>query len=168
MSSTSQDGQGRVPEGLKAEIRQNRPFRSKGHEAYLALLRTADMARHRAADIFAAEDLTLQQYNVLRSLRGAGPDGLPTLEIVDRMIERTPGITRLVDKLEEKGLASRQRPPDNRRTVLCRVTPKGLAVLAELDGPIERFDDETFLTMDESDLDDLVRILERLRGVLAD
>ena len=158
----------RPPRGLKEEIRQNRPFRSSGHEAYLALLRTADLARHRFAALFATEALTLQQYNVLRILRGAGEGGLPTLEIADRMIERTPGITRLVDKLEQNGLLSRERLAHDRRTVVCRVTPEGLALLARLDAPVEQLDDETFMTMEAEDLDQLIEILAKLRALLAE
>lgn len=156
-----------APAALQTEIRQTRPFKSRGHEAYLALLRTADQARHRFAALFEQEDLTLQQYNVLRILRGAGDAGLPTLEVADRMIERTPGITRLMDVLEGQGLVTRERPKTDRRTVLCRVTPAGLTVLARLDGPVEDLDRDTFMRLDAEDLDDLVEILSRLRALLS-
>ena len=77
--------------------------------------------------LVASSGVTLQQYNVLRILRGSRPDGLPTLGIAARMIEQAPGITRLLDRLERKGLIRRQRCPGDRRQVLCFITEKGLA-----------------------------------------
>ena len=77
---------------IQQEIKQTRPFRSTAQEAGIALLRTTDLVRRRMSAVLEAEDVTVQQYNVLRILRGAGPEGLPTLEIAERMIERTPGM----------------------------------------------------------------------------
>ena len=85
---------------LKREIRQNRPFRSRSQEASLGLFRTADLLRRRFHAVLEPKGITQQQYNVLRILRGAGDGGLPTLTIAERMVERTPGITRLLDRLE--------------------------------------------------------------------
>src|SRR5947199_10599404 len=78
-----------------------------------------------------------QQYNVLRILRGVGPRGLPTLTIAERMIERTPGITRMIDRLEAKGLVARETRPDDRRYVHCRITEEGLKLLRLIDGSVE-------------------------------
>jgi DNA-binding MarR family transcriptional regulator len=148
---------------LQREIRQNRPFHSKGQEAFLSLLRTGDVVKHRFHQLFEAAGVTFQQYNVLRILRGAGEEGLATLEIGDRMIERTPGITRLLDRLEEKGLVLRERSPQDRRKVVCTISPVGLELLASLDTPVVEADDEVFRGMDEADLETLIRILDRLR-----
>lgn len=74
------------PSRLQQELKQNRPFRSLGQEATVAMLRTGDLLRRRMGVVLESEDVTLQLYNVLRILRGAGPEGLPTLEIADRMI----------------------------------------------------------------------------------
>lgn len=148
---------------LQDELRQTVPFRSRAQEAFLALLRTADLAKKRFDDLFNAHDVTLQQYNVLRILRGAGADGLPTLEIGARMIERTPGITRILDRLEAKGWVARQRCTMDRRRVWCRITPQGLDLLAHLDGPVDEVDDTLFDGTDPSELDELVRILGELR-----
>src|SRR5262245_1971276 len=103
--------------------------------AFLDLLRTTDMLSRRPAQALKAEDLSPTQYNVLRILRGA-PDGLPCGEIASRMITRDPDITRLLDRLEKRGLISRSRENKDRRMVLARITPDGLNVLARLDEPI--------------------------------
>lgn len=153
---------------LKDEIRQNLPFRSKGHEAYLSLLHTTDLAKHRFTTVFEAAAVTLQQYNVLRILRGAGERGLATLDIAARMIERTPGITGLLDRLEAKGLVTRERSREDRRTVWCRATPAALDLLAALDEPVSRLNEEVFEGMEPEELDQLVRLLEKLRGRLAE
>ena len=102
---------------LQREIRQGKPFRSRGQEVVVALLRTADLVRRAVSQAVETHDITLQQYNVLRILRGAGDKGLPTLEIADRMIEHAPGVTRLLDRLEAKGLVRRERCREDRRQI---------------------------------------------------
>jgi DNA-binding MarR family transcriptional regulator len=121
---------------LREEIRQSKPFDSPAQEAILALYRTSDMLRRRFTQIVEPHGISLQQYNVLRILRGAGKTGTPTLDIADRMIEMTPGVTRLLDKLEAKRLVRRERCPEDRRQVLCWTTESGLRLLAELDKPL--------------------------------
>jgi DNA-binding MarR family transcriptional regulator len=86
--------------------------------------------------VLKAEDLSANQYNVLRILRGS-PDGLPCGEIASRMITRDPDITRLLDRLKKRGLISRCRETKDRRMVMARITRDGLKLLARLDGPIE-------------------------------
>src|SRR5438067_12213601 len=100
-------------------------------------MRTADVIRRFIGTVIEPHGITSQQYNVLRILRGAGLEGLPTLEIAERMIEQAPGITRLLDRLEAKKLVRRERPSDNRRQVLCYVTKAGLDLVRELDAPIK-------------------------------
>src|SRR5215470_7514740 len=107
-------------------------------------MRTADLVRRHATALIEPQGITLQQYNVLRILRGAGADGLPTLEVADRMIEQTPGVTRLLDRLEAKQLVRRQRCPKDRRQHLCWITPKGLALLRKLDAPGLKTADDAF------------------------
>jgi len=103
--------------------------------ALLDLVRTCDLLSRRPAQVLKKEDLSPTQYNVLRILRGA-PDGLACGEIASRMITRDPDITRLLDRLEKRGLISRCRETKDRRTVMARITPAGLNLLAELDEPI--------------------------------
>ncbi len=103
--------------------------------AFLELLRAADLLSRGLVQALKAEDLSPAQYNVLRILRGA-PDGLPCGEIAQRMITRDPDITRLLDRLEKRGLISRCRETKDRRMVLTRVSPEGLTLLARLDEPV--------------------------------
>lgn len=148
---------------LKEEILQTRPFRSVFQEATIGLLRTADQVRTRFEQLFEPHDLTLQQYNVLRILRGSHPEALPTMEIAVRMIECAPGITRLLDRLEAKGLVARRRCPEDRRRVLCSITPKALALLDRLDEAVDRADGEALGGLDESQAKQLVSLLDRVR-----
>jgi DNA-binding MarR family transcriptional regulator len=105
-------------------------------EAYLDLLRTTDLLSRGPAQVIKAEDLSATQYNVLRILRGA-PEGLACGEIGNRMITRDPDITRLLDRLEKRGLISRARDTRDRRMVLTHITPDGLKLLARLDEPVQ-------------------------------
>lgn len=148
---------------LQRELKQNKPWPHPAEEAAVALLRTADMIRRHSSTLFDAAGISGQQYNVLRILRGAGEAGLPTLEIAERMIEQTPGITRLIDRLEAKGLVSRERCLVDRRQVFCRITPAGLDLLTGLDGPVTRSEQEALAALDEKGLTQLVRLLERAR-----
>jgi DNA-binding MarR family transcriptional regulator len=104
--------------------------------AFLDLLRTTDMLSRGLVEILKAEDLSSTQYNVLRILRGA-PEGLPCGEIASRMITRDPDITRLLDRMEKRGLISRCRETKDRRLVMARITPEGLKLLGRLDEPVE-------------------------------
>ena len=146
------------------EIRQSKPFRSKGQEVLVALLRTADVVRRAISRVLEPYDITPQQYNVLRILRGAGEQGLPTLEIADRMIEQAPGVTRLLDRLEAKGWVRRQRCPEDRRQVLCWLTPAGLDLVTQLDEPVESADAEAVAELSPEDQDHLLRLLDAVRA----
>ncbi|HXI21068.1 MAG TPA: MarR family transcriptional regulator [Gemmatimonadales bacterium] len=149
------------------EIKQRRPFPSPAQEAIVALFRTTDRLRRRIAQVLEPSGVTLQQYNVLRILRGAGEGGLPTLEIVERMIEQTPGITRLLDRLERKRLVSRERCPSDRRQVTCRITESGLTLLAGLDATVDRTDEE-LLGLEPAELRRFTALLDRIRGGLGE
>lgn len=152
---------------VAAAIKQTKPFRSTAQEAAIALLLTAEVTRWPIQDLLAAEhDLTLQQYNVLRILRGAGSAGLPTLEIAERMIERTPGITRLIDRLEDKGLVVRERSADDRRQVFCRLTAAGAELLRGLDRPIDALDEMVMGGLDAKEQATLIRLLDKVRARL--
>jgi DNA-binding MarR family transcriptional regulator len=113
-----------------------RRFDSPQQEAYLNLWRTYDRLRQIEDDLFGGYGLTAQQYNALRLLRGVHPGRLATLALASRLISRAPDITRLIDKLEARGLVERDRSAEDRRTVRIGITPKGLALLRELDGPV--------------------------------
>ena len=146
------------------EIRQAKPFRSKQQEALVSLLRTADEVRRFLTTSLGDEDITLQQYNVLRILRGAGEAGLPTLEIGRRMIEQQPGVTRLVDRLIRKDLVHRTRGRDDRRKVVCSITPGGLSLLARLDEHIDASDHAVCAGLPGDEVEHLIELLDALRA----
>jgi DNA-binding MarR family transcriptional regulator len=108
-------------------------------EAYLSLQRTADVLARAAGEAIKPSGLSGTQYNVLRILRGAGPDGLCCREVAERMLTHDPDITRLLDRLEGRGLVVRARASKDRRVMTVRIAPKGLRILADLDGPIVEF-----------------------------
>jgi DNA-binding MarR family transcriptional regulator len=103
----------------------------------LDLLRTADLLSRGAIGVLKAEDLSTTQYNVLRILRGS-PEGLPCGEIASRMITRDPDVTRLLDRMEKRGLISRTRETRDRRQVTARIIPEGLKLVNRLDEPVQR------------------------------
>jgi DNA-binding MarR family transcriptional regulator len=149
---------------LQRELRQRRPFRSPAHEATVGLMRTADLIRRQAAALVEPHGITLQQFNVLRILRGAGDEGLPTLEVGGRMIERTPGVTRLLDRLEAKELVRRQRCPKDRRQHLCWITGKGLSLLEKLDVVTEGSHEEALKGLRHKDRTTFIRLLDGIRA----
>ena len=149
---------------LQREIRQKKPFRSPAQEAVLGLLRTADVVRRLIARSLEPYDVTPQQYNVLRILRGAGAEGLPTLTIGERMLEDSPGVTRLVDRLISKGLVSRERSTEDRRQVLCRITQAGLDLLTQIDALVEGRDEEAVSVLTPDEQKELIRLLDRIRA----
>jgi DNA-binding MarR family transcriptional regulator len=151
---------------LQRELKQNKPFAVKAEEAAVALIRTADLIRRSVAAVLEPHGITVQQYNVLRILRGAGEYGLPTLEIADRMVEQTPGITRLIDRLEAKRLVSRERCTTDRRQVFCRISPEGLALLLSLDLPLQKSEEAALGVLSPSDLLKLIDLLDRTRAGL--
>lgn len=128
-------------------------------------MRTADMVRRSVASVVEPAGITPQQYNVLRILRGAGETGLPTLEIAERMIEETPGITRLLDRLESKLLVTRERCDKDRRRVWCRITPQGLDLLRQLDTPLQKADEGALQSLGKHDLEQLIELLDKARNV---
>jgi DNA-binding MarR family transcriptional regulator len=153
---------------LQREIRQSKPFQSKGEEAVLGLLKTADLVRRLIAQVLEPYEVTPQQYNVLRILRGAGSEGIPTLAIRERMLEQTPGITRLIDRLEAKDWAERRRCSGDRRQVLCFLTPSGDRLLAALDEPMSRLDSEAVgVALSDEQIDQLVTLLDSIRAAHA-
>ncbi len=149
---------------LREELKQTRPFHSTAHEALLSVLRTAAVIQRITAQVVEPSGITVQQYNVLRILRGAGDAGLPTLAIRDRMIEEAAGITRLLDKLESAGYVVRERCTPDRRQVLCHITPIGLDLLAGLDAPVDAMTEAAFATLDEAEKASLVELLGAVRA----
>ena len=155
------------PKTLLEELRQTKPFESPEQEAILALQRTTDLLRRHFTQVIGPHGISPQQYNVLRILRGAGAAGTPTLDIADRMNEKTPGITRLLDRLEGKHLVRRRRCPEDRRQVLCWITESGLKLLAELDKPVSDPGPRYLQSLSSDEVRQLIDMLERIRAALA-
>ena len=149
---------------LQEELVQSRPFHSLRAEVSVSILRTAALIERHFAQVVARSNVTVQQYNVLRILRGAGDQGLPTLVIRDRMIHEAPGITRLLDKLEQAGLAQRDRTSPDRRQVFCRITAKGREVLSTLDEAMRAADDTAIGPLTDDELQELLDLLEKVRA----
>ncbi|MFN8093712.1 MAG: MarR family transcriptional regulator [Vicinamibacteria bacterium] len=149
---------------VRDEIKQTRPFPSLADEAIVTLVRTADKARGLGEAAVQPFGITMQQYNVLRILRGAGEKGLPTLEIAARMIEHNPGVTRLLDRLEAKALVRRQRCPQDRRQMLCFATPRALEVLEKADAPLAQASARALAALDEPRVRELIALLDLVRA----
>src|SRR3982751_1307005 len=149
---------------LREELKQTRPFQSPAHEALLSVLRTAAVVQRVTAQVVEPSGITVQQYNVLRILRGAGEAGLPTLAIRDRMIEEAAGITRLLDKLESAGFVVRERSTPDRRQVVCQITPAGLELLGSLDEPVDAVNLTAVQMLDEPERQSLIDLLGAVRA----
>jgi len=159
---------------LLKELHKTRPFESPRQEAFLNVIRTADHLMRRFEELLKPHNISATQYNVLRILRGmckgdhpeagGATDGTPCKTIAQHMLTREPDITRLLDRLETRGLISRQRDHEDRRVVHVRITADGLAMLKELDGPVSEFHNTQFPTMGETEITRLTDLLEKARS----
>ncbi|OLB27675.1 MAG: MarR family transcriptional regulator [Acidobacteria bacterium] len=127
------------------------------------MLKTADALGQQAEQLTRTAELTGTQYNVLRILRGAGPEGLACRAIADRMITHDPDITRLLDRLEKQGWITRERQKDDRRVVKARMTARGLELLKPLDQPMRNLHKRQFRHMAGGRLKALYDLLEQIR-----
>lgn len=151
---------------LQRLIAQTKPFVSKTAEAIVSLFFTVDRIREVVYEPLVPHGLSGEQYNVLRILRGAGPAGLPTYQVVARMVARSPNITRLTDKLVEKGLLRRVRSSDDRRVSRLVITDEGERILAELDEPIESSTRRALGGLNPPEIEEFLVLLEKIRGPL--
>jgi len=134
--------------------------------SFLDLLRTTDMLSRGLVTVLKTEELSSTQYNVLRILRGA-PEGLPCGEVANRMINRDPDVTRLLDRLEKRGLISRRRETTDRRTVIARITKEGLELLARLDEPVQSAHRKQLGHMGRERLGALAELLQLARSAVS-
>ena len=148
---------------IQAELKQSKPLGSLEEEAYLNVQRTANALAQRIAELLRSHDLTPAQYNVLRILRGAGHDGLNASDIGGRMISRDPDVTRLVDRLEKRGLVERWRCSEDRRVVWTRLSPAGRELIDPLDAPLNELHRDMLSHMAPERLQLLVELLEEAR-----
>jgi DNA-binding MarR family transcriptional regulator len=148
---------------LQHEIKQPKPFRSPEAEVFLNLLRTSTLLVGALSDLLREHDLTQPQYNVLRILRGAGAHGLPSGEIGGRMVTREPDVTRLLDRMEARGLVARERGTVDRRVVTVRATVEGLRKVDALDAPVQEMHARQLAHLSPDELRTLNALLERAR-----
>lgn len=139
-----------------------RRIASLEENAFLELLRTSDQLVRGLAMALKSEDVSMTQYNVLRILRGS-PEGLPCGEIGSRMITRDPDITRLLDRMEKRGLISRWREERDRRMVLARITREGLELLSRLDDPVQETHRRQMRHLGREGLGALCQLLRKTR-----
>ena len=147
------------PKSAKAGAR----FDSLEQEVFLNLWRTYDRLRALEDALFGPYDLTPQQYNLLRLLKADHPQAVQTLALADRLVSRAPDITRMLDKLEERGLISRERPADNRRIVRVQITAVGLALLEKIAGPLRACHQRQLGHLGQIDLKNLIGLLHAAR-----
>lgn len=148
---------------LLDEIKQKKPFRSLEDETFVNLLRTAEIFLWKEAEMLKPYELTLPQYNVLRILRGAEPEGLICREIGERMITRDPDVTKLLDRLEARSLVTRERQQKDRRVIVTRITKDGLKIVNELDAPSLELTGGLLRHLGERRLKNLNTLLEAAR-----
>jgi DNA-binding MarR family transcriptional regulator len=153
-----------MAKNIQAGIPQGKPLSSPEEEAFVVLLRTADQLQWRAVELFKPHGLSPTQYNALRILRGAGTEGLACTEVGERMINRDPDITRLLDRLERRGLIQRSREPKDRRVIKTRITPEGLDLLKSLNRKVAEFHRQLLGHLGRERLEHLVQLLETARA----
>jgi DNA-binding MarR family transcriptional regulator len=129
------------------------------YDAYQSILQAAEALQRQVSDLLRKHDLSLAQYNVLRVLRGAGPAGLSCGDVAGRLVRHDPDMTRMIDRLERRHLTARSRDARDRRVVVTRITPKGLTLLGELDGPVDALHERQFGHLSEDRLAGLTDVL---------
>ena len=152
-----------MPSELKKELKQNKPFLSLHQEATLNIQRTANLLGDEFEGLLKPYDITRTQYNVLRILRGAEPDGLCRNEIRERLINRMPDATRLLDRMETAGLVTRTREEEDRRMVRTRITSQGRQIVDDLDEPVNSHHEEQLGHLSYEELETLITLLTKAR-----
>lgn len=149
---------------LRDRIKQTTPFENDAQEAMLNLFVASASVRRRVERVCQGQDLTFSHYNVLRILRGVHPDGHPRCEIIERMLDPSPDVTRLIDKLVDRELVHRSRSDEDRRMTIHTITNEGLDLLADLDPKIRNVQDWFDERISDRDLQHLSRICEGIYG----
>jgi DNA-binding MarR family transcriptional regulator len=149
---------------MNSRSKASSPFIPLEDRIFVALLQTADAVSQEAEQLLKAAGLTGAQYNVLRILRGAEPQGLACRGIGDRMISHDPDMTRLLDRMEKRRLITRERQTDDRRVVKTRITPQALSLLKTLDEPVHDLHKRQFRHLPAVRLKTLGALLEELRA----
>ena len=152
---------------LQYELKKKRPFDLLEQEAAISVVRTSDQLTIRFARLLREHDLTPSQFNILRILRGEGKP-LPILEIASRTITVVPGITGLIDRLEQAGFVNRLRCEKDRRVIYVALTDQGISTLADLDEPLMALHRKLLGHLSQAELKELLRLLEKAREPWSD
>lgn len=152
-----------MPSRLESELKQSRPFARRSEEALVSIMRTAAILDHVWQDALKGFGVTPTQYNVLRILRGAGKDGLCGREVGERLVSKVPDVSRLLDRMEDLGLMTRERDPADRRHVTARITPKGLKILVEVEPTLRALEERFTGAVPAGALKDLIDTLGTIR-----
>ena len=152
-----------MPQGLREELKQNRPFPRRSAEALLSVLRTAALLDHELNDLLKPHGLTSTQYNVLRILRGAGEPGLCGREVGERLISSVPDVSRLLERMEDQGIVRRERDDEDRRHVTARITEAGRRLLETVTPELEVLERARFGRLSDSTLQAMITALAHVR-----
>lgn len=149
---------------LQDEIKQTRPFPSRSAEALLSIMRTATLLEHEQNEALRPHGITSTQYNVLRILQGAGKEGLCGREIAERLISKVPDVSRLLDRMDECELISRERDPNDRRHVTARIAPKGRRLVTDSTPALQAVERKRMKQLGAGAVASLVSTLATIRG----
>ncbi len=148
---------------IEDEIKQTKPFRNVEEQFFITLARTTEVLSHPVEQTIQQAGITGTQYNALRILAGAGEKGLPCFEVGERMVNRVPDVTRLLDRLEKNGYVRRERSKENRRKVFAFITKDGLSVLEKLDKPLQDTMKKVFGKSSKKRLKEFIELMDELR-----
>ena len=148
---------------LLKELRQNKPFSMVEEEAVLNISRTAEVLNRQMAEFLKAYGLSPTQYNVLRILRGAGKDGITCSELGERMVTADPDITRLLDRMQTRGLVARERSQEDRRVVVVTAAKDGLDLVDSMDEPVKAMLKKGIGKLKKKELLEMIELLEQVR-----
>ena len=163
MAGRSKTAAGTQPGGFQSGKRT--PRQAANAEVHIAIVKASARLMDQFSAVVKPVDLSLSQYNVLRILRGAGPEGATCGEVVERLIQRDPDVTRLLDRLEKRGLIDRGRDPEDRRVVRTRITQSGLDLLASLDDTVNELHHRLVGHLTDKQLADLRRLIEEINQI---
>jgi len=152
-----------MPHGLREELKQTRPFPRRSAEAAVSVMRTAAILEHELNEVLKPSGITVTQYNVLRILRGAGEKGLCGREVGERLVSAVPDVSRLLERMEDVGLISRERDATDRRHVTARITEAGRRLLDAVTPGLEAVERARFGRLSESALQAMITSLAHVR-----
>jgi DNA-binding MarR family transcriptional regulator len=152
-----------MPSRLEQHLQMTRPFQTRAEEAMLAILCTAEALNHSIDCALEPFGITRTQYNVLRILRGAGAAGLACHAIGARLISRVPDVTRLLDRMAQMDLITRDRSQTDRRVVAVRLTERGAAMVDALDAPVQATIQRLLGHLGEDQLNRIIALMDAIR-----